>query len=217
MSEAENFIANLAALSFDCVFNPYSNRCPIHDRADAPKVRRRMLLGMLEAATQCEVDSLWIGRDLGYRGGRRTGLALTDDIHMRNHADRWGVDHLRSTKGLPVAERTASVIWSVLDEVAAPIFLWNVFPLHPHERDNPFSNRSHNAKERQTGEEVLESLIRLISPRRVVAIGNDAAASLLRIEARATVLQVRHPSYGGQADFLRQMREIYSVRAGLLL
>jgi len=27
-------------------------------------------------------NTIWMGRDLGYRGGRRTGLALTDEAHL---------------------------------------------------------------------------------------------------------------------------------------
>jgi hypothetical protein len=209
MRRAQDFVAGLHTLSFDHTFNPYVHRCPVHDKVDAPQRRSRALENMLDVATRCEIDSIWIGRDLGYRGGRRTGLALTDDVHIACHAFRWGIDLDRPTKGAPIAERTAAVIWSVLEEIRVPIFLWNVFPLHPHEPDNPFTNRSHNAKERKVGEEVLAELVRLLSPKRVVAIGNDAAKSLSRIAASESVLQIRHPSYGGQTEFFHQIRTIY--------
>ena len=75
-----DFIEQLAKLRFDGVFNPYADICPEHDKADAPAIRRRNLAFALEAALNCRVESLWIARDLGYRGGRRTGLALTDDF-----------------------------------------------------------------------------------------------------------------------------------------
>ncbi len=106
---------------------------------------------MLEAAQNTTLDSIWIGRDLGYRGGRRTGLALTDDIHLADHAKWWGIEVMRPTVGTPVAERTAAVIWGILSNISSPVFLWNVFPLHPHEQGEEFSNRAHNAKERKIG------------------------------------------------------------------
>lgn len=206
------FVSALCALSSEDSFNPYADRCPIHDKVDAPKKRTELLTGMLVAAEHSELDSIWIGRDLGYRGGRRTGLALTDDVHMAAHAKRWGVSYERPTKGLPVAERTAAVIWTVLDEIDAPVFLWNVFPLHPYLPDEPFSNRAHNARERAIGEDILAALIVLLRPKRIIAIGNDAARSVIRVSPDKETLRVRHPSYGGQSEFLLQMRTHYACQ-----
>jgi hypothetical protein len=210
------FVSALSNLSFENTFNPYANRCLIHDKFDAPLKRTNALIGMLTAAVHCEVDSIWIGRDLGYRGGRRTGLALTDDLHMAEHAHRWGVAVERPTNGHPIAERTAAVIWSALRQIDVPIFLWNVFPLHPHESNDPFSNRAHNADERSAGEYFLSALIVLLRPRRIVAIGNDAAKSLVRVAGGKEFMQVRHPSYGGQTEFLTQVRALYSLPRSML-
>lgn len=205
------FVSALCALQFKDTFNPYANRCPVHDAPGAPSARSQVLLSMLQAAMNVEIDSIWIGRDLGYRGGRRTGLALTDDVHIHIHAARWGISVERPTNGQAVAERTAAVIWGVLSQIASPVFLWNVFPLHPHESHDPFTNRSHNSLERRAGEEVLRQLIGLLKPRRLIAIGNDAAHVTSRLTAVGNVVKVRHPSYGGQTQFVRQIRNLYSL------
>lgn len=207
-----HFVETLRALDFDNAFNPYSDRCPVHDYDDAPRRRRGALLAILQAATGSEIDSLWIGRDLGYRGGRRTGLALTDDVHLFAHAERWGASIEKPTKGKAVAERTAAVIWSVLKQIDASVFLWNVFPLHPHDSSGPFTNRAHNARERRAGEELLCQLILLLKPRRLVPIGNDAASTAYRLRGKQDLIRIRHPSYGGQNEFLRQTRELYGWR-----
>lgn len=216
MMRPSEFVSALSTLSFADTFNPYADRCPVHDKYDAPTRRAAMLLEMLETASKREVDSLWIGRDLGYRGGRRTGLALTDDVHMALHAQRWGVNMYRPTKGQAVAERTAAVIWSVLDRIEAPVFLWNVFPLHPHEANQPFSNRGHNSRERAAGEDILAALIGLISPKRIIAIGNDAGKSVAKISQNTETIRVRHPSYGGQNEFLSQIGNLYRCRSQML-
>ncbi len=205
------FVKAVTALRFDNCFNPYVDRCEIHDRRDAPNRRAKALSAMLESAASEPIDAIWVGRDLGYRGGRRTGLALTDDVHIARHAKRWGLVAERPTIGAAIAERTAAVIWSMLDQIDARIFLWNVFPLHPHESDDPFTNRQHNARERSAGEELLQALVELLRPARIIAIGNDAAAAANRVVDSVPVLCVRHPSYGGQTEFLRQIVKLYDV------
>ena len=57
---------------------------------DAPERRLQTLQSMLEVATKQDIDSIWIGRDLGHRGGRRTGLALTDDVHIQVRHPSYG-------------------------------------------------------------------------------------------------------------------------------
>jgi hypothetical protein len=211
MNAATRLVTAVRGLAFENVFNPYSDRCAVHDKADAPARRYATLRSILAIAAAGGIHSLWIGRDLGYRGGRRTGLALTDDVHVTAHAARWGVEAQRCTKGSPVKERTAALAWSVLDEIELPVFLWNVFPFHPHEPGLPFTNRSHRASERAVGEDVLCELLQILRPERVVALGGDAASCGSRL-APTKCVRVRHPSYGGQADFLRQMTDIYGPR-----
>jgi hypothetical protein len=213
------FVSAVASVRFADCFNPYADRCEVHDQYDAPSQRAAALSAMVARASTTAVDAVWIGRDLGHRGGRRTGLALTDDVHIPRHARRWGVAMDRPTVGAAVAERTAAVVWVMLDKIDARIFLWNVFPLHPHQADDPFTNRPHNARERHVGEEILADLIALLRPARVIAIGNDAALAAGRVASGAAVLRVRHPSYGGQADFMSQIAAIHrlSSTTGLLL
>src|SRR5262249_18488626 len=94
----------------------------------------------------------------------------------------------------------------------ANVFLWNVFPLHPHEPDEPFTNRSHSPRERAVGEALLAELIAMLRPRQLVAIGNNAAKAANRLASITEVVQVRHPSYGGQSEFVQQVRSLYDLR-----
>lgn len=194
------------------MFNPYADCCSTYDRVDAARVRRRNLVRCLDAALSAHVDTIWIARDLGYRGGRRTGVPLTDEVHLGQAAALLGGIALdRATKGPIVAERTAAIVWSVLTRIGEPAVLWNIFPLHPHEAGTPFSNRCHTRAEREATWPLLTALIAMIKPRRIVAIGRDAGMALNGIDL--TIEIVRHPSYGGQAEFIAGINQIYGLAA----
>ncbi len=211
LSSAEHIVGALQAFEFENAFNPYHDICRTFDHSKSADMRAEILFEMLNRADVKSVDAIWIGRDLGYRGGRRTGLALTDDVRFSSHLERWGLEASRPTKGRPVAERTASMVWDFLDLIERNIFLWNVFPFHPHSPNDEFSNRTHNAAERRFGEEILKGIQELIKPEKVIAIGNDASKVASRLFPELEVHSIRHPSYGGQAEFASGISKIYSI------
>lgn len=211
MKTPKSFVAALADTRLPSVFNPYSDVCPVHDRYDAAKLRRRNLERFLDAALDARVDTMWIARDLGYRGGRRTGVPLTDEIHLdRAGALLGGIALDRATEGPVIAERTAAVVWRVLGTIGVPAVLWNVFPLHPHGPEDPFSNRCHTRAERDATAHLLHALIALVKPKQIVAIGRDAQLALDGLDV--PIIPVRHPSYGGQTDFIAGLYDLYGAR-----
>ncbi len=206
----DDFIDALTGLHSRHAFNPYTDACDDHDAADAPAIRRRNLRLVLEAASSTGVDSIWVARDLGYRGGRRTGLALTDEAHLGAHAQLYGrLPLAKATRGPVVAELTAKVVWTALREVSRPVFLWNVFPLHPYTPGDPMSNRPHTRAERQSASHLISWLVSTLQPRTIVAIGKDAATALQ--ESGVRPVTVRHPSYGGQREFAAGIADAYGL------
>jgi hypothetical protein len=207
------FVEAVAGLSFENAFNPYRDCCPVHDKPHAPAGRLALLRSMLEVASDSGVEAVWVGRDYGYRGGRRTGLAFTDDEHVEHHAARWGVRAVHWTTSRR-SERSASVVWRELSRIESPIFLWNVFPMHPHEPKRPLSNRAHNKVERKAGEHLLAELLTLLRPSRIVAIGVEAQRSCRRVAA-LPIVDCRHPSHGGANLFREQVLGAYQANHGL--
>lgn len=206
----ERFIRALKECRFPSVFNPYTDRCEVWDLRAAPKIRERNLMTLMETM-EGKVESIWFGRDLGYLGGRRTGLALTDEAHLEDMGIVYGtVGIARATRGVAVAERTAAVSWKVLRQLSSPPFLWNIFPFHPHALDDQQTNRCHTRKERRACSDILNLLMEWAPNARLVAIGNDSARGLS--EAGLEHVLIRHPSYGGTTDFIAGMSKFYSVQ-----
>ena len=193
------------------VFNPYFDTCVVHDRDDAPDIRSRNLKMMLDHFIESGVDALWIGRDLGYNGGRRTGLALTDEMHLDFVSNLLGLKLDKATVTPLSKEKTATAVWQKLYGIADRIFLWNVFPFHPHENGKEFTNRKHSLEERAHGVEILKILYTILKPSKIVAIGNDAYDCLNKISEFPKPDKVRHPSYGGENLFSEQINDLYDL------
>ena len=205
------FVAELSSISLRNVFNPYRDVCTLSDHKASPSLRCQNLTLFLNAILRHEVHSVWLGRDLGYRGGRRTGIALTDEFHLATLQDTFGVFGLvkATVDDEPIKERTATQVWKILRLIGQPILLWNVFPFHPFEERKPLSNRRHTAQEFNACRNILTTMLEWLKPTTVVALGADAESAIKRLGYSCR--RVRHPSYGGQADFERQIREIYEI------
>lgn len=210
MRKIDNFLKRISTIELPNVFNPYAQHCPIHDLPDAPQIRLANLRIFLTAVIESGVGDIWMGRDLGYRGGRRTGVALTDEVRLpllSRFCD--GLPLQRATAGPPMSERTATVVWNLIQEIGRIPFLWNAFPFHPFESGEPMSNRCHSRNELKQVWEVNEMLFDLLRPNRYIGIGNDAVALLTKQGLYCEY--VRHPSYGGQSDFEAGIRQLYKL------
>jgi hypothetical protein len=203
------FVDALARVRMESVFNPYSERCPFFDLDDGAKIRKANLLVLLKASNRRGVHSVWIGRDLGYRGGRRTGIPLTDEVHLARVSEAFGVRLFQATAGPPLSERTATLIAQVLRSIPQQVFFWNVFPFHPFEPGQPLSNRCHTREERERCLQFLLQILEMLQPRQVVAIGRDAEIALCKLKLAFNT--VRHPSYGGQTEFIEGIEKLYNV------
>lgn len=207
-----SFVGELASVRLPNVFNPYSDTCALHDVPKAAALRRQNLASMLQSLLDLGSDTVWMGRDLGYRGGRRTGLALTDEAHLPWVARVYlGASAARATRGDVVAERTAAEIWGALPQLDIPPLLWNVFPFHPHKAGDGMSNRKFTASELALAEELNAELFKGLGIRRAISIGQDAAAYAQRFQLKVST--VRHPSYGGTSEFRAGIAALYGLRS----
>ncbi len=204
------FLVDLCGYGAEKVFNPWTTNCEHVDVKDSFAIRRENLRTVLCACANADEVDVWIGRDLGWRGGRRTGIALVDEYSLDNYADSIAVGRLtKATAGPVMRERTATEIHLARLRVSRKVFFWNVFPFHPHETGNSQSNRMHTRREQEVGLVFLTTVLSLVPVGRIVTIGNDATRALN--DASIDSVSVRHPSYGGQKDFHQQIDVHYDV------
>jgi hypothetical protein len=207
----ERFVAELATFQFASAFNPYADRCPSHDAPNAPSLRRHNLINYLTGVVEIAPSTVWLGRDFGYRGGRRTGIALTDEFHLDDLKSRMSIKSLvRATVGPVMKERTATEVWKAISLLRQPPVLWNVFPFHPFEDGDCFSNRCHTIAEFNSCAVILSIFLDWLKPKIIVTLGADAYRAVKKLGFDCVL--VRHPSYGGQAEFAEGIRKICSCQ-----
>ena len=213
MLSPQSFVEMVADVELPSVFNPYRDICPEYDSATSARIRRQNLENFLLSAQQGEGLSVWVGRDLGYRGGRRTGVALTDELHLQELSQIYPnmPAPRKATRGPVMVEKTASVFWRMIRQIDDPLFTWNVFPFHPHEEEKPFTNRCHTGQERKFVEPLFKELLNILQPQQLIAIGNDADKAIKGLGL--SCVKLRHPSYGGVSDFTKGVSDLHKMKS----
>jgi hypothetical protein len=107
-----------------------------------------------------------------------------------------------------VAEMTATILWETLQAYAdQPPLIWNTVPLHPHKLGQPMSNRTPTIHEQRAGAVMIDAMLDVFRPQRILAVGRIAQAMLA--ERGCEAIPIRHPSQGGKPDFVRGIRDVF--------
>lgn len=184
--------------SSETVFNPY---------------RDLNILNNLEAyfkyLLRNNADVLLVGEAPGYKGCRLTGIPFTSgavikEAHHNVFQDIGKFIKLRQV----TSEITAKILWDCLNQNKPVPILWNAFPFHPHHPGKPESNRPPTISELEEGKQYLEIVYSLFKPERIGSIGKAGMKILSQLFPNRKIIHIRHPSYGGKADFLKEMRKI---------
>ena len=134
------------------------------------------------------VNDLWLGEAPSRFGARRTGVPFTGDGRLADLSERLGLDPplARATRGtLPTLESgTSREIWNAVPD-PLPLF-WNAVLFHPHRGVLPLRNRTPTRTEIAEHREVLEMIVAIFAPHRILCIGRVAQ----RARGRA-----RHPRH----------------------
>jgi uracil-DNA glycosylase len=104
------------------------------------------------------------------------------------------------------SEQTATIIWNYLSECPAVPAFWNVFPFHTHKPGTPGSNRTPKTEETQVGCKILDRVVEILGPKRILAIGKTACNTLMQFKHSLLAGYIRHPANGGKAGFIAGMK-----------
>jgi len=178
-------------------------------------IRRRNLRLYLEELDAIGPRMMLVGEAVSYRGGRLTGIAFVSEalmlsgIDLANGSRILGADHgyRKATPGPKLStEASATMVWETIRTIEPLPLLWNAFQFHPFRPENALSNRVPTPAELEIGSRFIDRLMRLFDFEIVVAIGNQAAASLTKMGIAHE--KVRHPSMAGKPQFVAGMKRL---------
>lgn len=178
------------------VFNPY--------RQDDKLTN---LQAYFEAMLALKPRVLLVGEAPGFKGGRLTGVPFSSGKLYQEVAHPFLLN-LRNVLVLPdalEAENTASIVWRyLLEKKEVPLF-WNSFPYHPHPPRIQKKNRAPIKAEIIEGVEFLMLLEKIFQPEVIAGLGRKGVEAAQLAFPEKAINYIRHPSYGGKADFIAAM------------
>lgn len=154
---------------------------------------------------------LLVGEAPGYRGCKITGIPFTSGAVFKRF-DHPLLNEIGSQLNLSTveSENTATIIWDYLSRNSCTPLFWNSFPFHPHLDGNENANRAPTANEIDIGVGFLNKLVSIYQPEVIAGIGHNGVNSVKKAFPEREVVYIRHPSFGGKADFIKGMDEILS-------
>lgn len=180
------------------LFNQYNQSHPHIDKPNAHMIRRKNLLRYVRQLQQ-PIRNMFIGIAPGYAGCRFSGIPFTSEHKLigNNKADFFDAGYEISSNVALKPEMTATKLWTILDEVDSRIlsrtFMWNLIPYHPHEGDDPLTNRDPSKEEIEDFKEICQKIVEMLKPKNIITFGRTPERILTKILGRE-VTYVKHPS-----------------------
>ncbi len=122
--------------------------------------------------------TLLVGEAPGYQGTYRTGVPFCSEAIMLGPKNKFGLfggpenGYRRVYVDSRIwKEPSATIVQRTIDELNTPPLVWATFPLHPHRLGTDLSNRAPSAAEIQLGSKLLNNLLTIMQPERVIAVG----------------------------------------------
>ncbi|RQW71007.1 hypothetical protein EBB56_07435 [Halomonas sp. YLB-10] len=159
---------------------------------------------------------LLVAEALGFKGGGETGIPLSSPALLRSCKHPF-IETLKPHLALVPeggSEATATIAWECFARLGLTPLVWNAFPFHPHQIARTHSNRAPRVAELHEGIDWLRRLDQLVAshstPTMVAGVGRKGTLAAQAAFPEREVVALRHPSYGGKAEFERGLRLLMS-------
>ncbi len=180
--------------------NPYATERADLDRPGGAAIRRRNCEMYLQKLAARGVKLIILGEAAGYQGCRFSGIAFTSEHTLANHSFfKDGGFERSGIRERLFREPSGSIVWETIERLPHIPVLWNIVPFHPHTADKPLSNRTPTRPERELGKQFLLELMEILGQPQIAAAGKISSETLTQLGIKHTA--VRHPAYGGKAEF----------------
>jgi uracil-DNA glycosylase len=190
--------------STDLLWNPYQGENPELDQPDGAKIRQNNLHNYL-ASFDKKTQFFLVGEAPGPWGCRFSGVPFTSERALDQN--QFPFQGRSSSRLEPLAaERSGTILWETLIDFFPNFLVWNCIPYHPTKPGEPLSIRTPKKSEILQHRHILQSMIEILKPKQVIAIGRKAEQSLQSLGIEASY--VRHPSHGGSREFKQGMQRI---------
>ena len=152
---------------------------------------------------------LLVGEAPGHKGCKITGIPFTSGrvFERVNHPVLQALKDKLSLSKVE-AEITATIVWNYLSRKGFSPLFWNSYPFHPYPEGNERKNRPPSPEEIEEGVKYLKAIYNLFKPNAIAGIGHLGVKCAKRAFPNIHITYIRHPSFGGKADFIEGMDKI---------
>jgi len=190
------------------LFNPYRDVCDIHDKENAPEIRRINLRILLEAYSKIKPKMIWVFEAPSFMGARRSGAPFVNEGMFSEIETLLGIQE-RFKKATVTDAKTAltsRIAWNVVGNLKQIPMIWESIPFHPHKKNNPMSNRKPDKSEILNYKHFIDYITKFIRPNVTISVGRTAEEILNLLNIPNTY--VRHPAQGGARKFQEQIKNL---------
>lgn len=187
----------------------------LYDYSDEGERRWQNLSSYLGYMEVEQPDLLMVGEAPGYRGSSVSGVPFLSEYTIRKRQNAalrlpfYQYAPAPSESSWGGYEATSTFMWDTIDAVNPPKlpFLWAIFPNHPYESGNSYTNRRPNAQEITDYISIIRKIAGYYAIGTIVAIGNVAYDTLVKTTS-SPIVKLRHPARGGAQRFRQGFLEL---------